>query len=376
MHVNHIGWRSVALSTASAPPEGATDRNRQEGVSMARQAAERADPDLEAKVAFLRQPQAYGDEAAEVDAVETALSWVFLTGQFAYKLKKPIRHDFLDFGSPEARRHYCEEEVRLNGRLAPEVYLGAVPVTETAGGALAVDGGGVPVDWLVKMRRLPADRMLDRAIRTGGVKTRELRIVAGLLVQFFRASMPVAVPPADYRRRLADAVTTSRRTLAIPSSGLPVRSVERTTATLRKFVMGQASLFDKRVRRGRIRDGHGDLRAEHVFLGPKAAVIDCLEYDRESRMLDSADELSLLAVECEILGSPGAGKVILESCCGRLGDAPQPELIAFYKARRAMICARSAILRTDDAHGGDPLYWRGQAETYLALAARYARQID
>jgi len=346
---------------------------------MARRAAERIDPDIEAIVAFLRRPQAHADaagESGEVTAVETALSWVFLTPRFAYKLKKPIRCDSFDFGSPESRRHHCEEEVRLNARLAPEIYLGAVPVTASAGGALAIDGAGPPVDWLVKMRRLPADRMLDRAIRAGDVKTRELRIIAGVLVQFFRAAMPVAVPPAEYRRRLADAVTASRRDLTDPSSGLPVRSVERVTATLRKFVMGQASLLDKRVRRGRIRDGHGDLRAGHVFLGPKAAVIGCLEHDRESRMLDSADELSLLAIECEINGSPGTGKLLLESCCSRLGDAPAPELVDFYKARQAMMRAKSAIRRAAEGHDGDPSRWRGRAETCLDLAARYARQIE
>lgn len=339
---------------------------------MARQAAERIDPAVEARVAFLRQPQAYADGTAEVTAVETALSWVFLTGQFAFRLKKPVRYGSLDLSAADARRHACDEEVRLNRRLAPDVYLDTVPLTETAGGALAIDGAGAPVDWLVKMRRLPADRMLDRAIRAGGTKTRELRIIAGLLVQFFRAAVPVAVPPAEYRRRLADAVTASRRTLSDPSSGLSVRSVERVTATLRKFVMGQASLFDKRVRRGRVRDGHGDLRAGNVFLGPKAAVIGCLEYDREARIRDSADELSLLAAECEILGSPGAGKVLLEGCCDRLGDALQPELIAFYKARRAMMCASSAVLY----RAAGPGDWRGQAETWLALAAQYARQID
>ena len=205
----------------------------------------------------------------------------------------------------------------------------------------------------------------------GVVKTRELRIVAGLLARFYADAVPVAMPPAEYRRRLADSVTASRRTLADPSRGLPVRSVEMVTATLRKVVMGQAPLFDRRIRRGRIRDGHGDLRTEHVFLGPKAAVIDCLEFDRDLRIQDSADELSFLAIECEVLGAPGGGKVVLETCCDRLGDEPPPELIAFYKARRAMMRASSAILQP----AGDSMHWRGRAETYLALAEQYARQL-
>jgi len=371
MHVNHVGYGSVALCCRRK-----IVRSRRERALMARQAAERIGRNLEAKVAFLRHPEAYEDGAGVVDAVETALSWIFVTAKFAYKLKKPIRGDLFDFGDPESRRHYCEEEVRLNARLAPEVYLGAVPLTVTPGGELAIDGQGSPVDWLVRMRRLPADRMLDRAIHAGDVKTRELRIVAGLLVQFFRAAVPVAMPPAEYRRRLADAVTASRRTLADPTAGLSVRTVERVTATLRKFVMGQASLFDKRVRRGRIRDGHGDLRASHVFLGPKAAVTGCLEFDREARMQDSADELSLLAVDCEIHGSPGAGKLLLESSSSRLGDAPPPQLIDFYKARRAMMLASSAIQRAAEGDDDDPGGRHGRADSLLALAAKYARQIE
>ncbi len=343
--------------------------------SMTNQAPGPVGPDLRDKVAFLRRAEAYPDGAAEVTAVETSMSWIFLAGQLAYKLKKPVVHPSADLRTPEARRHFCEEEVRLNRRLAPEVYLGTLPLTGAGDGSLAVGGDGAPVDWLVKMRRLPAARMLDAAIRTGDVKTRELRTVAGLLARFFRGAVPVAIPPGEYRRRLADAVTASRRTLTDPSAGVSIRSAETITAALRKFLMGQAPLFDRRVRRGRVRDGHGDLRAEHVFLGPKAAVIDSLEFSRDDRIQDSADELSGLAADCEILGSPGAGKVVLESCCDRLGDDPPPELLAFHKARRAMMCARWLIMQPGDAPAGESADRRGRAEAYLGLAEKYARQL-
>ena len=357
-------------------PAGAAGLNHRERfVLTACQARGRTGWSLEDKVAFLRQPQAYPDEAPEIIAVQTHMSWVFLAGQIACKLKKPVRYNSLDFRSRESRHHSCEEEVRLNRRLAPEVYLGTVPLTEEADGILALDGIGEPVDWLVKMRRLPEGRMLDRAIRGGTVKTRELRIVAGLLAKFFANAVPVAMPPPEYRRRLANAVTGYRRTLADPSWGLPARSIQMVTATLRKVLMGQAPLFDRRVRRGRIREGHGDLRADHVYLGPKAAVIDCLEFNRDFRIQDSADELSFLAIECEVLGAPGAGKAILETCCDRLGDQPSPDLIAFYKVLRAMMRARLAVLHLADGSPGEPGHWRGRAKTYLALAEQYARQL-
>ena len=334
-----------------------------------------SDRDLEEKVAFLGRPQAYPGEPPGVAAVETHMSWVFLTERFAYKLKKPVRYDFLDFRSLESRRGSCEEEIRLNGRLAPGVYLGVVPLTADESGTLAIDGSGRPVDWLVRMRRLPAERMLDRAIRPGEVKTRDLRAVALLLSRFFADAVPVAMPPAEYRRRLASAVTGNRRALSVPDFGLQRQAVERVTGALRKTLMGSAPLFDTRVRRGRIREGHGDLRAEHVFLGPKAAVIDCIEFNRDFRIQDSADELSFLAMECEMLGSPGAGKVILESCCGRLGDEPPPELIAFYKAFRAMMRARLAVLHLEDKELRNPDFWRSRAAAYLELAGKYAREL-
>lgn len=330
---------------------------------------------LKETVAFLGQPGAYPGDAAAVVALETHMSWIFLAGGLAVKLKKPVRNDFLDYRSLESRRQGCEDALRLNGRLAPDVYLDAVPLAREPTGALAIGGAGKPVDWLLRMHRLPSDRMLDRAIRAGAVKTRELRMIARLLARFFSESVPVAMPPAEYRRRVADSVTRFRRTLAVPEWDLSGRAVERVTAALRRTLMGNAPLFDGRVRRGRIREGHGDLRAEHVFLGPKAAVIDCLEFNPDFRIQDSADELCLLAVECEMLGSPGAGKVVLESCLARLGDDVPPELIAFYKTFRAMMRAALSILHLADDDPREPAHWRERAESYLALAEHHALQL-
>lgn len=331
--------------------------------------------DLEEKVAFLGQPGVYSGDADAVTALETHMSWIFLAGRQAFKLKKPVRYDFLDYRSLDDRRVHCEQELQLNSRLAPEVYQDTISLTREPSGALAIGGVGNPVDWLVRMQRLPANRMLDRAIRAGAVKTRELQVVARLLAGFFRDAVPVAMPPAEYRRRIADSVTGFRRSLATPEWNMPGRTVERVTAALRKTLMGNAPLFDGRVRRGRIREGHGDLRAEHVFLGPKAAVIDCLEFNRDFRIQDSVDELSLLSVECEMLGSPGAGKVILETCCERLGDEATPELIAFYKTFRAMMRANLSILHLADPEPRDAAHWRERAESYLTLAEHYALKL-
>lgn len=333
-------------------------------------------PSTRDKREFLMSSQAWAGQGGEVGLVETHMSWIFLTDEHAWKLKKPVCCDFLDFRSVSARQEYCDEELRLNRRLAPEIYQETVPLTVDVHGAMHVGGPGRPVDWLVKMKRLPSERMLDAAIRDGTVDALELEAIGRMLASFFVETMPVVMPPNEYRRRFADRITGYRRVLSQTKYGLPVRTIEKVTATLRKTLMGHGPLFDKRIRRGRVREGHGDLRAEHIYLGPPPAVIDSLEFNRDFRLQDVVDELSFLALECEFHGSPGVGKVILEACCESMRDQPPAELIAFYKAFRAMMRAYLSILHMDDEEQAEPERWKEKASTYLALAQRYAGELS
>lgn len=303
------------------------------------------------------------------------MSWVFLTDRLAYKLKKPVRYDFLDFRSLEARRRNCRDEVRLNRRLAPKVYIAAMPLVIDAEGGLQLDGEGETVDWLVRMRRLPSERMLDRAIRQGTVRRGELRAVARLLADFYGNAVRVTIPPREFCHGLGNAVMENRRKLEAPEFGLSADAIDTVCKTLDKVLVDQAALFEQRVHHGCIVEGHGDLRPEHVYLGPEPAVIDCLEFKREFRILDWVDELAFLAMECEHLGSPGPGKEILETCCRELDDEPPAALIHFYKAFRALLRAKLSILHLRDADTSDPEKWRRQATEYLALAETYAGRL-
>ena len=140
--------------------------------------------DLAAKVALLRQPQTYPEAPSRIDTVETHMSWVFLTERHAYKLKKPVRYAFLDFSTRAARRRNCAEELRLNQALAPGVYLGVVPLVRDESGNARLEAEGRVLEWLVKMRRLPADRMLDRLIRQRAARESEIEELARRLADF------------------------------------------------------------------------------------------------------------------------------------------------------------------------------------------------
>ena len=185
----------------------------------------RFDHGTETKLAFLTQAAAYADGTRDVECIETHMAWVFLTDRHAFKLKKPVRYDFLDFSSVEARREDCVREIELNRRLSPDVYLDLVPLTVAADGLLALGGDGEIVDWLVKMRRLPREQMLDWQLEHGRPEPDALRPAALLLAEFYRNAPPLEIEPQTYLRDQQNAVRENTAAL-----GLPAGCVRRVTA--------------------------------------------------------------------------------------------------------------------------------------------------
>lgn len=327
------------------------------------------EPGIDEKVAFLRRPESYPEPPLRVEVIETHMSWVFLTDRSVYKLKKPVRYDSLDFREPELRRVDCAEEVRLNRRLTSDVYLGVVVLTRDDAGALALDGPGEAVDWLVHMRRLPADRMLDRQILTGRIDEASVRPAALLLARFYAGAPPVAVAPERYRENLVDGIRHDQRALGRREFGLPRERIAAVSADQLEFLAEHSVVFDRRILAGRIVEGHGDLRPEHICLVSPPAIIDCLEFSRALRVLDPADELAFLSLECQRLGNPAVGDWFLQHYIDRTGDRPPEPLLAFHRRYRALRRARIAIWHLTDPNARDPSHWRRRAQEYLALAS-------
>lgn len=326
-----------------------------------------ARPGLEGKVRFLEGPEAYPEQPVRVETVETHMAWVFLTERFAYKLKKPVRYDYLDFSTLEARRLDGLEEVRLNRRLADGVYLGIVPLTREGGpeGPLALDGEGEVVDWLVKMRRLPSERMLDRAVREGTATEADVRRAASLLAVFYRDAPPMETTPAEYRSRFRRDLEEIRRELSLGEFNLGADRVDRAVEPLLRFVDERGPVLDRRVEAERIVEAHGDLRPEHICLTPEPVVIDCLEFNREFRLLDPADELAFLSLECDRLGARWVGQRFLDAYRDATGDRPPAELLRFYEGFRAGLRAKLAAWHVRDDARRNGAEWLAEAAEYL-----------
>lgn len=330
---------------------------------------DRQDVCLTKKVAFLRRSGSYPLRTRAVVAIETHFSWVFLAGGRAYKLKKPVHRRPMDYRSIASRKRSCQREVALNRRLAPDVYLDVVPLSQTAAGALKLGPGGTVVDWLVVMRRLPAERMLDRALTRGRVRPSHVQAVIGRLAGFYAAAAPVRMTGVRYLARLRRRTLENRRELLEPSLELDRALVARICAAQLRYL--RASSDEIRSRAARIVDGHGDLRPEHVYLGPPVAIIDCLEFARDLRVLDPLEEIAFLALECARLGTPLVARSLIDGFRKVSGDAPDA-LVDFYLSQRATNRAKIAAWHLHDPQIHDRSRWIERAHSYLYGALHHA----
>jgi uncharacterized protein len=302
--------------------------------------------DSATKVAFLSNPASYGNPAG-VDVIETHFAWVFLTGDRAYKLKKPTHLRGADWRTTPARERACEEELELNRQLSPATYLGIEPLVQTPVG-LKIGEPGQAIDWLVVMRRLDQARRLDSVLRAQTLTRGDLDSVLRFLVDFYRSRTPEPLKPETYlgqiMMRMEEALTALQR----PEWGLPASPIEHLADELHMTFASLRTQLAARADSHRIVEAHGDLRAEHIFLGPPVQIIDRLEVYAELRRLDAAEEVAMLALECERASVPWAPAYVRDHYRGLAADTCSDELFAFYTALRALTQAKLAIWHLDD----------------------------
>lgn len=320
---------------------------------------------LAEKIAFLERADSYGT----IDPVicrETHMSWVFLAGGEAYKLKKPLRLPYLDFSTLARRHAACATELALNRRLAPDVYKHVEPLTLSAG-RLGLGGGGEVVDWLVVMRRLDESESLERLLVAGTLTVRQLDAVITTLLGFYRRARRVGISPdalmVQWRANLAD----NRRVLLNSRLGLPTGLVLRLDGLQRLLLRTHRAAIRSRARF--IVDGHGDLRPEHIWPGPPVRIIDCLEFNARLRAVDPLDEMAFLALECERLAGKTLAGRVKRRTAAQLRGAYCEAAFGFYRRYRAMLRARLAIAHLLEPNPRTPEKWHRLGLSYLKLAS-------
>ena len=354
-----MDYGTLASSTFSGSRDAAV-RNSTENASMI------ATRDLVGKMA---NPEFYPERCAAVEVKETHLSYIFLTNRAVYKLKKPVHKSFIDLSTTKARELNARAELALNSRLAVDVYWGVVPVTKSKSGGLVLGGEGPATDWLVKMRRLPDDRMLDKLLRSGRVTSNDLEQLCRSLSSFYSRSSHATMSPDEYLHRLTTRLDQEYHRLLRPDLDMPRDDLQRLVHELRQMLQADFSLFKARVIQEAIVEGHGDLRPEHICLEDHCVIFDCLEFSRDLRVMDYAEELAYLSLECLHLGASDLGNQIFDIYCS-VSKARIPEIVrCFYACYRALLRSRLCIWHVYDCPSEKHEHWRREAYRYLQTAA-------
>jgi aminoglycoside phosphotransferase family enzyme/predicted kinase len=302
-----------------------------------------------------------------VQVHETHASWVFLAGRFAYKVKKPVRLAFLDYSTLVRRRAACQEEVRVNRELAPGIYLGVraiVPVE--AGFRCAPQDTPGAVEYAVHMRRFDDADTLQGMIDAHSLTRTQLREVARRLADFHRDCAPSA--GGEPERLLAAWESNLRELERLDHPG--DWQLETMRGFAEAFVSTHRGEIERRVRTGAVRDGHGDLRCEHVLLGPEVRVVDRIEFDPKLRQMDVAQDLAFLAMDLEAHGRRRAARELI-SAYRHAGGSPASEpLRNFYCAYWALVRAKVAMIAAGTRHGRARHRERARASRSWRLAQR------
>jgi aminoglycoside phosphotransferase family enzyme len=327
------------------------------------------------KVAFLRRADSYGHHPLDVFCRETHMSFVFIAGDMVYKLKKPVRFPFLDFSTIERRESACRAELMVNHRLASDVYVGVVPIT-IANGTLAIGGKGGVVDWLVVMRRLAPDDMLDRALANGTLGIHDVDRFGERLADFYRHARRILTGPQVHLAKWRQRLDENRRVLSAARFDFPPGLLLTVNRGQIRFITELGSLLVQRASSRRIIDGHGDLKPEHISLDEPIAIIDRIEFNASFRECDPFDEIAALDIECEQLGFAWVGERLRDRLALHLHDQISSTVYTFYRSYRATLRARLTIAHLLDPDCRTPEKWPRLARRYLALAARDARRIE
>jgi aminoglycoside phosphotransferase family enzyme len=326
-------------------------------------------------VQAMLDPSFYPHHPRQVDLLQTHISYLFLAGDLVYKVKKPVDFGFLDFTTLEKRSYFCRQEVRLNRRFSPDVYLDAVPISVVKDAFVLGDETAV-VEYAVKMRRINEGHMLYRLLQAGKVGPETMQRIGRHL-----ASAYAAIPSDEKARAFGalDVISTNikenfeqtRQYIGGPVTEEAFKAIERWSLS---FMQAKRALFEQRLAQGRIKDCHGDLHLQHICVeGEHIYIFDCIEFNERFRFGDVASDVAFLSMDLDFNGYPQFGNIFVEAYTKAAGDLSLSEVLPFYKVYRAYVRAKVTSFLLDDSQLDVKAKAEGlrQAEQYYDLAYRY-----
>lgn len=337
--------------------------------------ADDQDPTL---ITALMQAEAYKHPVEHIQLVETHISWVILTGPYAYKIKKPMDLGFVDFSSLEKRRYYCGEEIRLNRRLAPQIYLDVVPISCPQGITRIDVGEENAIEYAVKMTQFPTDAQLDRILNTGELEPSLLDAFARLIATFHQKTDRVS-KQSDYgdKEHLSRPVFENFYQIRKHTGDASALSnLDLLEKRAREDIQRLGPTFEYRKAEGYIRECHGDLHLRNMaWVNDKPLVFDCIEFDPNLRWIDVISEVAFLVMDLEKRSQSQLAYRFLNAYLERTGDYSGLRVLNFYLIYRTLVRAKVEAIRTMQAHIGpqDKAAAEQAFQEHLQLAVKYTQ---
>ncbi len=328
-----------------------------------------------ALVEALLKPEAYPHHPQKVEFTQTQMSFVFLTGDYVFKVKKPVNLGYLDYTTLEKRHYFCQQELELNRRLSPDVYLEVVSIVKNSG-RISIGGKGELIEHAVKMRQLPRDRNMDSLLLRGQVTEEMVASVAKKLAAFHNSA---ATNPQISAFGKLDAIMVNimenlTQTEKYIGKSISAEKYDYINAYNDKFTRANKPLFQKRLDNGRIKDCHGDLHAAHVCFANGIYIYDCIEFNDRFRYCDVASEVAFLAMDLDRYQRADLSQAFINAYVKFSQDEDLLQLLNFYKCYRAYVRGKVESFKLDDPFIAEKETALAAAKGYFDLAYRYTKE--
>jgi uncharacterized protein len=329
-------------------------------------------------VKALRKPEAYDEEnVGQIELKQTHISYVFLTKNFVYKIKKAVNFGFLDFSTLEKRRFFCEKELNLNRRLCGDMYLKVVPITKSDD--IKIGGEGETVEYAVKMRRIPEEKIMTRLLEGGKVDKKLVDRMAKIIAEFHKKAKTnkkiakfgsLAMIERNWKENFEQSEEFIGETMSPESYRLIQEKVE-------DFMKQNAELFGKRVTENRVRECHGDIHSGNIFISDKIYIFDAIEFNERFRYCDVASEIAFLAMDLDFKERSDLSSFFVERYIKYSGDKELEKLLPFYKCYRAYVRGKVTSFKLNDTSIGseEKNAAKKEASAYFELVTKYAEKL-
>jgi len=326
-------------------------------------------------VEALMKPEAYDEEPGQIELTQTHISFVFLTRNFVYKVKKAVDLGFLDFTTLEKRRFFCEKELELNRRLCGDMYLEVVPINRS--NVIKIKGEGETVEYAVKMKRMPQEKMMSRLLEEKKVDNQLIDRIAKIIVEFHSK--------AETNRRISEfgsltIIETNwkenfEQTQEFVGKTISTENLRLIRERIDDFMKSNVSFFEKRMAEGRVRDCHGDIHSGNIFVTDGIYIFDAIEFNERFRYSDVASDVAFLAMDLDFKERTDLSDFFVERYVEYFGDQELTKLLPFYKCYRAYVRGKVTSFKLKDPNldSEEKRTAIKEAKAYYKLAHTYAK---